>query len=369
MVGEKAYKALSKIGKAWPKVTPWIERKQKEQDDFPEIFHEHHDWIPGTSKPWKQDMYVSVHAPVDKEQVKGVIVAFHGLGNFGEREFFYFAPWFAARGYIVITPDLPYFGHNVKHHGVHGRIGKWSLQIDAMADCIKWGINWASEYTGRLVNAENLPWFLVGISMSGLGVLDFGLNNFTVEEVGQLALDACRGVVALVPAVKFRLAISPVLKALALLLTPLFPNFVYNQQTPPDPATGFLPNSHDLESVAWCTPCIESGADFGLEGDDAIKEFEIDLFPGTAVSTVVKLYLAAREVNARASEWPSIPLFCTGSKLDDLVDPTGASEFLAKIDQAILHQFKLYEGFYHSQLCELGREALFEDILSFLKKC
>lgn len=368
MVGEKALKALQKIGNAWSKVPPWIEFKRKEQVESQGVLLEHHDWIPGKSKPWKQDIHVCVHAPIDKELLKGIIVAFHGLGNFGEREFFYFAPWFTARGFIVLTPDLPFFGHNVIHHGVHGRIGRWNWQIQAMVECVKWAIEWSSSYAGRPVNAGDLPWFLVGISMSGLGVLDFGLRYLNTNTVGQPTFDACKGVAALVPAIKYKLDIFPVLKAIAFIAASLFPNFVYDQQTSPDPATGLLHHSHDRESVEWCTPCIEQGKDFGLIDDNASKEFEIDCFPGAALSTVVKIYRAAKYVNEHANEWPKVPIFCTGSELDDLIDPTGANDFLTKIDNTIPHQFKLYEGFYHPQLCEFERETLFEDILAFFKK-
>ncbi|MBN2153670.1 MAG: hypothetical protein JW839_19595, partial [Candidatus Lokiarchaeota archaeon] len=163
------------------------------------------------------------------------------------------------------------------------------------------------------------------------------------------------------------LKINPAKKLLAFLIGKVAPNFVFDQQTPPDPSTGLARVSHDKQSVQWCVPCIEKGTSFGLMGEDGDKEYQIDCFPGSPLSTVTRLYLAAGRVHKSAGKWPKVPLFCTGSSLDDLVDPTGAAEFVAGIDQAIPHQYKLYDGWYHPQLGERDRETLFIDILSFME--
>ncbi len=288
--------------------------------------HVEKSWIPCKDKPWKQDLYVKCIAPLNPGDVKSVIVGFHGLGNFGEREYYYFAPWFSERGYAVIMPDLPYFGHNVKHRGVHGRIGKWSWQMNAMSEIIKWGLKWGEDYTGGRLKAGEAPWSMVGISMSGLGILDYGLHHFTNELDGK-TVKSCAGITSVVPAVKFKIDISPLQMFAALLVGTLAPNFIYVLEPKPDPVTGLFCNSHDPESVAWCAPCMEKGKEFGLAGDDAGKEFQIDCFPASPLSTMKKVYMAMKHVNKDAHEWPDVPLFLTGASLDDMVDPEGAIKY------------------------------------------
>jgi alpha-beta hydrolase superfamily lysophospholipase len=367
MAAEKALKALEKRKGAYVSVPPWMEWKSKQEFEADGVIHLEQSWIPCPGRPWKHDLHVSVYAPVDGSSIKAMVIGFHGLGNFGDREYYYFAPWFAKQGFAVIIPDLPYFGHNVMHRGTHGRIGKWDSQLVAMTECIKWGLAWTRNAMSMPADQDSIPWYMVGISMSGLGVIDYGLKQFNEKTLGVDVVKSCNAIVSLVPALKFRLEISPVMKFLALLAGNIAPNFVFDQQSTPDPATGLAPVSHDKECVQWCIPSIERGSDFGLAGENASKEFELDCFPGSPVSTVVKLYFASRRAYDNAARWPNVPIFCTGSGLDDLVDPSGAADFVSRIDQKIIHQFKLYDDFYHPQLCELGRETLFQDILAFWK--
>ncbi|MEX2726530.1 MAG: alpha/beta hydrolase [Candidatus Sigynarchaeum springense] len=367
MVAEKAFKALEKRGNTYVKVPPWKEWKARQQAELGKVIRIEEGWIPGKAEAWHQDLHVTVYSPLDASSAKGVAFCFHGLGNFGQREYYYFAPWLAKHGIVAVAPDLPYFGHNVLHRGAHGRIGKWESQIEAMTTCIKWALAPSSKIASAGVAVGTLPWFVVGISMSGLGVLDWGLSQFNEACLDQQEMARCKGVIALVPAIKFRLEINPVKKLLALILGKLAPNFVFDQQTPPDPTTGLARVSHDKQSVQWCVPCIEPASSFGLPTEDQSKEYEIDCFPGSPLSTVIKIYFAAGRVCKMANKWPRVPLFCTGSSLDDLVDPTGAAEFVSRIDQAIPHQYKLYDGWYHPQLGEQNREMLFDDILKFIK--
>ncbi len=365
MVAEKAFKALEKRAGTYAAVHTWMHFKTKQRAELDGVARVDETWIPGKDEEWGQDLHVTTYAPLEAKNIKGVAICFHGLGNYGEREYYYFAPWLAKHGIVAVAPDMPYFGHNVIHRGAHGRIGKWRSQIKAMTRCIKWALSTAGQLSSTGSHANELPWFVVGISMSGLGVLDWGLTQFNEACLDPKDMARCRGIASIVPAVKFRLQINPIKKFLAFLIGNLAPDFVFDQQTPPDPATGLAPVSHDKRSVQWCTPCIENGDSFGLAGEDGSKEYQIDCFPGSPLSTAIKLYFAASRVYKHANEWPKVPLFCTGSSMDDLVDPTGAAEFVAGIDSTIPHQYKLYEGWYHAQLGELERDKLFDDILKF----
>jgi len=365
VVAENAFKALEKRKGTYAAVHAWMKFKADQRRELDGVVRVDETWIHGVDEKWHQDLHVTTYAPAEAKSTKGVAICFHGLGNYGEREYYYFAPWLAKHGIAAVVPDLPYFGHNVLHRGAHGRIGKWSSQIKAMTACVKWAFSTESPLASAGIRASELPWFVVGISMSGLGVLDWGISQFNNTCLDPKAMARCKGITALVPAVKFRLEINPVKKLLALIIGTLAPNFVFDQQTPPDPATGLARVSHDLKSVQWCTPCIEPASSFGLTGGDESKEYQIDCFPGSPLSTVTKIYFAAGRVSKSAKKWPKVPLFCTGSSLDDLVDPAGAEEFVASIDQSIRHQYKLYEGWYHPQLGERDREQLFEDILKF----
>jgi alpha-beta hydrolase superfamily lysophospholipase len=388
MVAENAFKALEKRKGTYAGVHTWMHFKTKQRAELKGVVQVDETWVPSKDEEWGQDLHVTTYAPLDAKSTKGMAICFHGLGNYGEREYYYLAPWLAKHGIVAVAPDLPYFGHNVLHRGAHGRIGKWSSQIKAMTKCVKWAFSTASPLASAGIIASELPWFVVGISMSGLGVLDWGLTQFNEVCLDPKDMARCRGIVSLVPAVKFTLDISPVKKLLALIIGNLAPNFVFDQQTAPDPATGLAPVSHDKQSVQWCIPCIEPASSFDLahvcphckkpyadtdetckycgEPDIQNKEYQIDCFPGSPLSTVIKLYFASGRVYKSANKWPKVPLFCTGSSMDDLVDPTGAAEFVAGIDQTIPHQYKLYDGWYHAQTGEQGKEMLFDDILSFI---
>nr|MDO8112363.1 alpha/beta hydrolase [Candidatus Sigynarchaeota archaeon] len=361
MVAEKAFKAYEKRKTTYVLVQPWMDWKSKQRDDSKRRIRIEESWIPCSGSKWGHDLHVTTYAPLDALKIKGVAVCFHGLGNFGEREYYYFAPWLADHGFIAFVPDMPYFGHNIIHRGAHGRIGSWNSQIEAMTTCVSWSLQKA----GTVVGSTGLPWIVVGISMSGLGVLDWGINQFNEQHLDPKVMGRCNGIAALVPALEFRIKIHPIKKFLGFIVGKLAPNYVFDQKTPPDTATSLAKVSHDKLSVQWCVPCIETGSMFGLEGDKGTASYEVDCFPGSPVSTLSKLYLAANRVRKTANKWPRVPLLCTGSGKDDLVDPAGASEFLSRIDQSIPHQYIFHEGWYHPQLGELDREELFKEILAF----
>jgi alpha-beta hydrolase superfamily lysophospholipase len=367
MVAEKSFKAYEKRKATYVAVPTWMEFKKRQREELDGAVLVEEKWIPGKGEEWGQDLHVTIYAPLDATKTKAIAICFHGLGNFGEREYYYLAPWLAKHGIATVVPDMPYFGHNVLHRGAHGRIGKWESQIAAMTTCVKWTLSPSGAIAKRQLRVAELPWFVVGISMSGLGVLDWGLTQFNESCLDPKDIARCKGITSLVPAVKFSLVIPPIKKFLAFVVGKLAPNFVFDQQTAPDAATGLARVSHDHESVQWCVPCIEKGSMFGLDGELGAKEYQIDCFPGSPLSTVTKVYLAAGRVYKQASKWPRVPLFCTGSGNDDLVDATGAAEFVAGIDQSIPHQYKFYDGWYHPQLGEAKRDEVFNDILAFVR--
>lgn len=366
MVAEKARAALEKRGATFHVVKPWMDFKRTQREALAGTLHVEETWIPGKDTPWNQDMHVTMFAPLDATKIKKLAICFHGLGNFGEREFYYLAPWLAERGHLVVLPDLPYFGHNVLHRGAHCRIGKWADQLRAMTAAISWAREQAACRVSTPAASSVLPWFVVGISMSGLGVLNWGLDHFNEHTFDAAAMDACKGIVALVPALQFRVEVPTVKKALAFLIGKLAPDFAFDQVGPVDPATGLLPVSHDLDSVQWCVPCIERGDMFGLQGVEGEREYQLDGFPASPLSTVSKLFLASKDTFSRAARWPRVPLFCTGSELDDMVDPSGPESFVVRVDPSIRTRYTLYEGFYHAQTGEKDRERVFGDILSFV---
>jgi alpha-beta hydrolase superfamily lysophospholipase len=236
VVAEKAFKAYEKRRKTYAPVPAWMEWKKKQHSEHDGVIRIEETWIPCKELTWGQDLHVTLYTPLDATSVKGVAICFHGLGNFGEREYYYLAPWLAKHGIVAVVPDMPYFGHNVLHRGAHGRIGTWKAQIKAMTTCVKWMFSPTCPLANAKVLVNELPWFVVGISMSGLGVLDWGLNEFNETSLHAKDLARCRGIVSLVPAVKFSLQIPPVKKFLAFLVGKLAPNFVFDQQTAPDGA-------------------------------------------------------------------------------------------------------------------------------------
>ena len=58
-----------------------------------------------------QNLFATVWSPDEGNETIGVIVAVHGIGSSGAREFCYYGPYMARRGWTVIAYDCPGFGH------------------------------------------------------------------------------------------------------------------------------------------------------------------------------------------------------------------------------------------------------------------
>ncbi len=58
-----------------------------------------------------QNLFATVWSPDEGKESIGAIVAIHGVGSSGAREYFYFGPYMARRGWTVLAFDCPGFGH------------------------------------------------------------------------------------------------------------------------------------------------------------------------------------------------------------------------------------------------------------------
>ncbi|MHA2024658.1 MAG: alpha/beta hydrolase [Candidatus Thorarchaeota archaeon] len=58
-----------------------------------------------------QNLFATVWSPDEGKDSIGAIVAVHGVGSSGAREYYYYGPYMAKRGWTVIAYDCPGFGH------------------------------------------------------------------------------------------------------------------------------------------------------------------------------------------------------------------------------------------------------------------
>ncbi|MGY5859522.1 MAG: alpha/beta fold hydrolase [Candidatus Thorarchaeota archaeon] len=112
-----------------------------------------------------QNLFATVWSPDEGKDSIGVIVAVHGIGSSGAREFYYFGPYMARRGWTVIAFDCPGFGH---WQPKEKRAQKENVAM------------FPSSVHASLLKARELipegPLVLTGLSMGGAIVTEYIIN-------------------------------------------------------------------------------------------------------------------------------------------------------------------------------------------------
>lgn len=249
-----------------------------------------------------------------RADARATLVALHGLGDHSGL-YPMIGEVLAAKGIAVLTPDLR---GNGRSPGQRGYIDAWD---DLREDL------------GRLVEraraeAPGRPLFLLGMSLGGLVVLDYALDNPR----------GLQGVIALSPPLG-TLGVPAPLLALGRVLSRVWPRF-----------------------------SLETGMDLtGLSRDASVVDRVLadPLFHrrGTArLSTEVTRTIA--RVQAEAGRL-AVPLLVQHGTADRMVPPDGSRRFVARAghpDKRLIE----YPGAYHALLADLDGERVLADLAAWM---
>lgn len=266
-------------------------------------------------------LYTQWWYPDGAGKIKAHLAVVHGLGEHSGR-YEDFAAWFTPLGYAVHAFDLR--GHG-QSPGVRGYIREWE---DIRGDVRVF----LGEVQQRADGVQDAPLFLIGHSLGGLIVLEYGLFG----EVSALS-----GLVASAPALARGEGVSPLVMWLGKMLA------------------RFAPQKK-----------LEVGLDVqGLSRNpDVIQAYRDDpLVHGWGTpSGAVAIDGAMKRTVAHAEAWPDdLPLLIVHGGADTICPPTASARFYANVHapDKMRHE---YLHFRHEVFNDVGREKVLEDVRIWL---
>ena len=262
---------------------------------------------------WATQIYYQIWKPSGKP--KGILIITHGIGEHSGR-YAHVAEHLARFGFAVWAFD--YRGHG-KSDGKRGHVDSFE---DYAAD-VGQTIRIAKEhYTGIKV-------FLMGHSLGGLVA-----SYYTEKHPSELD-----GLIASAPALREKMKVSPVKTFLGRTLSSIVPTFTTT--------TGLDPNllSHDQEVVQ--------------------KYVEDPLVHKVATARWFTEYRRVQSETMQGADKITKPCLIIQSGADGIVDPSATNEFFKRIKSSD-KTLKVYEGFYHESLNEIGKESVLGDIDTWL---
>ncbi|MBN1259215.1 MAG: lysophospholipase [Anaerolineae bacterium] len=250
---------------------------------------------------------------------RAVLAVVHGLGEHSGR-YAEFAAWFLPQDFAVCAFD--HRGHG-KSPGVRGHISHWSdfrLEIDAFLPYVR-------------EQVPDVPVFLVGHSMGGLIVLDYGLHG--EEQVS--------GIVSSAPPLAQSDSISPLLITISKVLSSILPRLNIKTGLSADDL------SHD-------PAVVQAYRDDPLVHGLATPRF------GAEMDRTMKATLAG------ASTWPNgLPLLLLHGGSDPICPPVGSQQFFDRLTCEDKER-RAYPGLLHEIFNEVGREQVLEDLHGWLNR-
>jgi acylglycerol lipase len=246
---------------------------------------------------------------------KSILVIAHGIGEHGGR-YTHVADYFIKRDLAVWAYDLR--GHG-KSDGKRGHIDNFDDYLADLGQMIRIAKD----------HSPGVNTFLLGHSLGGL------IATFYAEKhSGELD-----GLIASGPALREKMKISPVKAFMARTLSSIMPSF--------STYTGLDPNllSHDQEVVK--------------------KYVEDPLVHKVATARWFTEYRRAQEETMRLADKLTLPCLIIQGGADGIIDPTVARELYSRIKSSD-KTLKIYDGFYHESLNELGKESVLGDISAWL---
>lgn len=252
-----------------------------------------------------------------EQKHKSNLIVIHGYGEHCGR-YANFAAWFVPLGCAIHTFDLR--GHG-KSPGQRGHIDAWSLHRDDVQAFVK----------DVITREPSIPTFLLGHSMGGLIVLDYGRHYSA----------GLRGIVSSAPALQQGESVSAVAMTLAKLIAPIFPRLK-----------------------------IDSGLDIhALSRDPAIVQAYQDdpLVHGWGTPRfVTEITRTMTRAHTHADEWPQdMPLLIVHGSADTLCPPAGSARFFANVSARDKTRY-VYADYFHEVFNEIGRERVLADVQGWL---
>ncbi len=177
-----------------------------------------------------------------------------------------------------------------------------------------------------------LPIYLMGHSTGGAIALLYHLRHLDRHDLAGLILSA--------PVVK--LEVNPVLRRMSKLMSRLLPALQVVDAAPIE----FLSHDEAVKTAAEMDPLFYKGR--------------------VRARTGYAILQAADEIQ-KNMHLIRIPLLIMQGDMDKVVDPNGASmlhDAVSSLDKTLIH----YPGFYHEIFNEIGKEAVFSDLESWLQE-
>jgi alpha-beta hydrolase superfamily lysophospholipase len=259
-------------------------------------------------------LYYQAWLPVNCP-ARAVLINLHGLGDHSSL-YPSIAAHFPGRGIAVYAYDMRGNGRSPGQRAYLRHWGEYRGDLHAF-------VNKVREWEGQL------PVFLLGNSLGGLVVLDFGLHH----------PEGLAGIIAAAPPLG-EVGVPPYLMALGRIMSRIWPRF-----------------------------SLEVGMDLsGLARDPTVIQNVVadPLFHrrGTArLSTEVTRAMAG--VHSRAAEL-SVPLLMLHGSADRMVPPDGSREFFSKVRTAD-RKFQEYPGAYHALFADANQREVLEDVDRWLE--
>ena len=251
------------------------------------------------------------------QENKARIILLHGAGEYSEK-YKRFAIWFFEKKIDVFSLDMRGHGRSGGPICHVNDFNDYAQDLDIFATFIDKG--WGKKST-----------FLVSHSLGGLVAIFYAMN-FSYD---------FKGIVLCSPCIKLKLKLQQLMSVLARIFSKVLRDKPFASHIKPRMAT------HDKY---------------------IIKAFTHDPLIHHVVTSSLYLQMIKTMdyVRAKAGNFTK-PLLLLQAGSDKICDATAADNFYAangSKDKA----FKLYRGFYHELLNEIGKERVFEDIYVWIKK-
>jgi alpha-beta hydrolase superfamily lysophospholipase len=248
-------------------------------------------------------------------KAKAVLVIAHGIGEHSGR-YAHVADYFTKRNLAVWACDLR--GHG-KSGGKRGHVDNFDDYLADLGQMIRIAKD----------HSPGVKTFLLGHSLGGL-IAPLYAEKYPSD---------LNGIIASGPALREKMKISPVTAFMGKTFSRFMPTFTTG--------TGLDPNllSHDKEVVK--------------------KYVEDPLVHKVATARWFTEYRGAQEETMRLAGEFTLPCLIIQGGADGIIDPTVATELYKRIrgpDKTL----KVYDGFYHESLNEIGKESVLADIDNWL---
>ncbi|MHA1699845.1 MAG: alpha/beta fold hydrolase [Promethearchaeota archaeon] len=275
----------------------------------------------------KRTLYSVWWLPDSDSGPEGVLVGIHGLGAHAEREFHYMGPFMAENGWAMHAIDLPGFGHWT---GLKGNVKNWSL----LRRAVQIALDSAHQ------RFPDLPVFLMGISLGGLTILEYGLK---VQKPRPVPIE---GFITYVPAIDYNVDIKWYEMLAVAIVGSIAGNYKYYREDLD------VVECHDPDSIAF-------------QEDPLQLKYQ-------RLGFLLKIWSKMRWVRKNARKW-SDSLLIVAAEEDSLVKTSALEEWMEKVKivnegKDLVFDYRLFENTYHGVCHELRRNEIFETTLAFMKK-